>query len=98
MADSLTTTHEWLDAVAEDLGADPALVRELVGDILDMTAAVAHNGPSRPAAPTTAFVVGLAAGQRFGALGGSAEEVRTMIAQVEQLLATYQPAEEPNAE
>ncbi|QYH20251.1 hypothetical protein JKI95_04890 [Corynebacterium aquatimens] len=91
MAETLHSTHEWLDAVAQHLDADPALVRELVGDILDLTAAVAHNGPSRPAAPTTAFVVGLAAGQRFGALGGSADEVREMITQVEHLLDTYEP-------
>lgn len=83
---SLTTTHQWLTAVAEELGVDPALVQDLVGDILDLTAAVAHNGPSRPAAPTTAFVVGLAA----GAGAGGAATVREMIARVEEMLATYE--------
>ena len=39
----LRTTHEWLDAVSRELGVDPQLTRELVGDVLDMTAAVAHN-------------------------------------------------------
>ncbi|MEH0146615.1 DUF6457 domain-containing protein [Corynebacterium sp. Q4381] len=83
---SLTTTHRWLTAVAEELGIDPELVRGLVGDILDLTAAVAHNGPSRPAAPTTAFVVGLAA----GAGAGDAATVRDMVARVEEMLSTYE--------
>lgn len=83
---SLHTTHEWLTAVADELGVDPNLVRDLVGDILDLTAAVAHNGPSRPAAPTTAFVVGLAA----GAGAGDATAVRDLVARVEKLLETYE--------
>lgn len=83
---SLTTTHQWLTAVSEELGVDPELVRGLVGDILDLTAAVAHNGPSRPAAPTTAFVVGLAA----GAGAGDAATVRDMVARVEEMLSTYE--------
>lgn len=82
---SLRSTHEWLDTVAEDLGVNPALVRELVGDILDMTAAVAHNGPSRPAAPTTAFVVGLAAGA-----GAGAADIRALIERVTTLLESYE--------
>ena len=64
--DALHTTHEWLAAVAKELGVAPEAVRSLVGDVLDLTAAVAHNGPSRPAAPTTAFLVGLAAGPQLG--------------------------------
>lgn len=84
--DSLHTTHDWLTAVATELGVDPDLVRDLVGDVLDLTAAVAHNGPSRPAAPTTAFVVGLAA----GAGAGDAATVRDMITRVEELLETYE--------
>lgn len=83
---SLTTTHQWLTTVSEELGIDPGLVRDLVGDILNLTASVAHNGPSRPAAPTTAFVVGLAA----GASGGDAATVREMIARVEEILTTYE--------
>lgn len=82
---SLRSTHEWLDTVATELGVDPALVLELVGDILDMTASVAHNGPSRPAAPTTAFVVGLAAGAR-----ADAAEIRALIERVTTLLDSYE--------
>lgn len=80
------TTHEWLDAVSAELGVDSALTRSLVGDVLDLTAAVAHNGPARPAAPLTAFVVGLAAGKQADS---DADQVRGMIARVTELLSRY---------
>ena len=44
--ESLQSTHAWLAALAEEFGISPALVRELIGDILELTADVAHNGPS----------------------------------------------------
>ena len=84
--ESLHTTHVWLHHVAEELGANPQLVQALVGDILDLTAAVAHNGPSRPAAPTTAFIVGLAA----GAKGADAQEIRSLIERVETMVDNYE--------
>jgi hypothetical protein len=52
--------EEWLRTLCQSLGVDEQLVdRDLV---LDLTKDVAHN-VARPAAPLTAFVVGLAAGQ-----------------------------------
>ena len=83
--ESLHTTHAWLRDAAEELGVDPQLVQALVGDILDLTAAVAHNGPSRPAAPTTAFIVGLAA----GAKGADIQEVRCLIKRVNTMVDNY---------
>jgi Domain of unknown function (DUF6457) len=52
---------EWVTAVARELGLelDDAAVVDLV---LDLTSDVAH-GVSRPAAPVTAFLVGMAAGR-----------------------------------
>lgn len=54
---------EWTAAVCRELGlpepADPARVTKLV---LDVAADVAH-GVTRPAAPVTAFLIGLAAGR-----------------------------------
>lgn len=85
--ESLHSTHEWLRAVAKELGVDPQLVRELVGDVLDLTAAVAHNGPSRPAAPTTAFLIGLAAGA-----DASADDIRALMARTTALLDSYESA------
>lgn len=90
--DALHTTHEWLAAVAKELGVAPEAVRSLVGDVLDLTAAVAHNGPSRPAAPTTAFLVGLAAGRQLGpdATPDATESAtRKLIEATTQLLERY---------
>jgi Domain of unknown function (DUF6457) len=52
---------EWVTAVTRELGLelDDAAVVDLV---LDLTSDVAH-GVSRPAAPVTAFLVGVAAGR-----------------------------------
>lgn len=89
--ESLHSTHAWLAALAEEFGISPTLVRELIGDILELTADVAHNGPSRPAAPTTAFLVGLAAGQAGLSQDetAQAEQVRALIARTGELLKRY---------
>ena len=53
---------------------------------------MAHNGPSRPAAPTTAFLVGLAAGQQLGpdATPDATESAtRRLIEATTQLLERY---------
>lgn len=56
--------QEWVTAAARQLGLEltEADRSELVTAVLDLTADVAH-GVSRPAAPVTAFLVGLAAGR-----------------------------------
>ena len=54
---------EWVTAVARELGLEDALDRAATVDmVLDLTSDVAH-GVSRPAAPVTAFLVGVAAGR-----------------------------------
>jgi hypothetical protein len=54
---------EWVTAVVRELGIEGALDREGVVDmVLDLTSDVAH-GVSRPGAPVTAFLVGVAAGR-----------------------------------
>ncbi|MDQ6874376.1 MAG: DUF6457 domain-containing protein [Actinomycetota bacterium] len=50
--------EEWIAAVCAELGIAVPIDRDLV---LDMTREVAH-GVARPAAPLTAYLVGLAAG------------------------------------
>jgi hypothetical protein len=51
---------DWVEAVCAELGIDPGDVhRDL---ILDMARDVAH-GVARPAAPLTAYLMGLAAGR-----------------------------------
>ena len=51
----------WLRAAAIEIGVDTAEYEDLEGPLLDLTRVIAH-GPSRPAAPLTTFLVGLAAG------------------------------------
>ncbi|NMH96759.1 DUF6457 domain-containing protein [Pseudonocardia acidicola] len=54
---------EWVTAVCRELGLEGAVDTDASVDmVLDMTSDVAH-GVSRPAAPVTAFLVGLAAGR-----------------------------------
>ncbi|WP_219419513.1 DUF6457 domain-containing protein [Pseudonocardia nigra] len=55
---------EWVTALAQELGLEDAVETSgLVDTVLDLTSDVAH-GVSRPAAPVTAFLVGLAAGRQ----------------------------------
>lgn len=55
-----TVLDEWITAVCGELGLDPAEVtRDLV---LDVARDVAH-GVARPAAPLTAYLMGLAVGR-----------------------------------
>lgn len=88
---SLDSAHAWLEEAARGLGIDPASVHPLTKDLLDLTRDVAH-GPSRPAAPLTAFLVGLAAGRALPATDGEGGEdvvaqVRDRIATIDTLLA-----------
>jgi hypothetical protein len=75
---------EWTEAVCQELGlelSDPAAGTKLV---LDLTADVAH-AVARPAAPWTAFLVGLAAGRAADPEAGAAE----VVAQVKRLAASW---------
>jgi hypothetical protein len=54
------TLDEWTTSVCAELGLDPTLVdRDMV---LDLARDVAH-GVARPAAPLTAYLLGLAVGR-----------------------------------
>lgn len=58
--------QEWSDELAAALGLDPEVID--VDEILGMTGVVAH-AVVRPAAPMSAFLVGLAAGLQGGERG-----------------------------
>ncbi|WP_141566543.1 DUF6457 domain-containing protein [Pseudonocardia sp. N23] len=63
MSDDSKAMSEWVTAVRRELGLEDAVDADaLVDRILDLTADVAH-GVSRPAAPVTAYLLGLAAGR-----------------------------------
>lgn len=69
----MQSAHQWLTSVSQELGLDDDLIRRLARPLLDLTREVAH-GPSRPAAPLTAFLVGLATNP-----GADADEVVTDV-------------------
>lgn len=70
--------HEWLRVVEVEAGVEPEVLEAVEKSLLELIATVAH-GPSRPGAPLTAFLVGVATGR-----GQDADE---LIARVGQLAA-----------
>ena len=63
VSDDSRAMSEWVTAVRRDLGLEDTLDADaLVDQVLDLTADVAH-GVSRPTAPVTAFLLGIAAGR-----------------------------------
>jgi len=56
----MSTLEQWTAAVCADLGLDPGSVDTTT--VLDLARDVAH-GVARPAAPLTAYLVGLAVGR-----------------------------------
>ncbi len=79
----MDTLDAWTTQVCGALDVDPAsLDRDL---LLDLTKEVAHD-VARPAAPLTAFLVGLAAGRD----GGGAEQVRAACATVARLAGEWE--------
>lgn len=71
----------WLVQVAHELGVEPDVALATCGPVLDMVRDVAH-GVARPAGPTTAFLVGLAAGRAGGDGQDQADRVRELLAVV----------------
>ncbi|RSZ65424.1 hypothetical protein EAH68_01285 [Corynebacterium hylobatis] len=84
----LSEAKAWLEQVSGELGLAPEIIEELLHDLLDLTRDVAH-GPSRPAAPLTAFLVGLASGRALTADmpdEGAVDKSRENITRVLDLL------------
>ena len=86
MGDPAPDIREWVASVARQLGLDLVGQDALVTDVLDLTADVAH-GVSRPAAPVTAFLVGLAAARAADPGAAVAEHIAT----VRDLAAVWPP-------
>lgn len=68
-AEKMRAMYQWLAEVCKEFDIDEQLLDEVVPHLLNLTRDVAH-GPSRPAAPLTAFLLGITAGQS----GSSASE------------------------
>jgi hypothetical protein len=72
----MSTMDEWTDAVCADLGLDASSAD--LRAVLDLTRDVAH-GVARPAAPLTAYLVGMAVGRGLP-LPDAAGRVATLVA------------------
>lgn len=77
----MNTLEEWVGAVCQELGiADLVAREEMQPRVLDLSRDVAHS-VARPAAPLTAYLLGLAAGRTDdpeAAAEGLAERVRLL--------------------
>jgi hypothetical protein len=85
----MSTLDDWTAAVVAELG-----IADLVDDrtrdlVLDMTKDVAH-GLARPAAPLTAYLMGLAAGR-----AGSADEATGYAARISRMALAWENPEQP---
>jgi hypothetical protein len=77
----MSTLDEWVDAACAELGLDPAAVDQRA--VLDLARQVAHQ-VDRPAAPVTAFLLGLAV--------GSGQQLGPAVRQLNDLADRWQPA------
>ncbi|WP_028938618.1 DUF6457 domain-containing protein [Pseudonocardia spinosispora] len=68
----MSTMSEWIEFVCDELELDLTDPGTTTTEVLDLTAAVAHN-VARPAAPVTAFLIGLAAGRAEDPSAATAE-------------------------
>ncbi|MCK6212675.1 hypothetical protein KZX45_19225 [Georgenia sp. EYE_87] len=102
----MTAMNAWLDDVCAELGVDRALLSAVTPPMLRLISEVAH-GPSRPGAPLTAFVVGLAAAraagdaqeQRAAAVVSRVEAVSALVARwTERQAGDAGPGAVPTAE
>lgn len=71
-AEKMEIMHAWLDEVCETLDLKRDVLDIVTPQMLDLIRDVAH-GPSRPGAPMTAMLVGLAAGLAQGEEAGRDE-------------------------
>ena len=83
----MSTMDEWTAAVCAELGLDPGVADLRV--VLDLTRDVAH-GVARPAAPFTAYLVGVAVGRGL--------TLPDALAKVSALAAGWERAEHEEAQ
>jgi Domain of unknown function (DUF6457) len=72
----MNTLESWTEAACTELGIDPAIMDTRV--VLDIARDAAHQ-VARPAAPLTAYLLGVAVG-RGQPLDGAAERIRLLAA------------------
>ncbi|MBZ5739393.1 DUF6457 domain-containing protein [Nocardioides mangrovi] len=81
--------HDWIDELSDVLDVDAEVDEALV---LDLARVAAHN-VARPAAPITAYLLGVAA----GAAAADAEQVEALAARAQRLAESWdRPAGAPD--
>lgn len=80
--EKMEAMRNWLGAVAEELKIAPDVMAEVEAPLLSLIGKIAY-GPSRPGAPLTAFLIGLAAGRGDG-------NPTDLVAQIKVLVNEYQ--------
>jgi hypothetical protein len=87
----MTVMNAWLDEVCAELGVERDVLSAVTPPMLRLISEVAH-GPSRPGAPLTAFVVGLAAAR---AADDPAAQAAAVVERVEAVSALVDRWAEP---
>jgi hypothetical protein len=85
----MSTLDDWTAAVVAELGIADLVDGRTRDLVLDMTKDVAH-GVARPAAPLTAFLMGLAAGR-----AGSPDDAAAYAARISEMALAWENPEEP---
>ena len=85
----MSTLDDWTAAVVAELGIADLVDGRTRDLVLDMPKDVAH-GVARPAAPLTAYLMGLAAGR-----AGSPDEAATYAARISRMAQAWEDPEEP---
>ena len=86
----MAVMDRWLDEVCIELGLDRSVLDANSIALLGLIKSVAH-GPSRPGAPMTAFLIGLASGAATTNPAGQTTAVADRIRAVDRLIAGWAP-------
>jgi len=60
--EKMARMRDWLEIAAREVDVDPSVLTDVEQPLLDMVSVISH-GPSRPGAPLTVFLVGIATAQ-----------------------------------
>lgn len=80
--EKMEAMRNWLGAVADELKIAPEVMAEVEAPLLQLIGKIAY-GPSRPGAPLTAFLIGMAAGRGDG-------QPTELVKQIKKLVDEYQ--------
>ena len=89
-SDKMAVMDRWLAEVCVELGVDRSVLDANTVAMLALIKSVAH-GPSRPGAPMTAFLIGLAAGAATPTPATQTTGVADNIRKVNHLISTWTP-------